>query len=313
MASTVSLAARTDPARGQDRPARPADSSITCCRSLDDDFPELFKIAAEFDDRIERTPQTTRCSMRSFIAGVVRREKLLRVRPRRGGAGHRAGRAARRRCRPAVRPACARSSIFCRRPTRSRNAAAGSFCLSRRGAGCDRRQVPPRRPHLSPAAGGDRPQHHPHRNRRRRKSARSTGFRCYRSAGSPSATRPASPRRVRLGRGEVVDIEREVALGGPLHSKGVLILSGFLGGRYRPDAAAVVQREPRLRAILWRGRRRQRVGSRTLRAAVGVGRSADPAILRRHRLGRPARPHPGDRRRQREDRGIFRRVPPGRA
>src|SRR5258707_11836511 len=38
--------------------------------------------------------------------------------------------------------------------------------------------------------------------------------------------------QVRLGRGEVVDIEREVALGGPFHSKGVLILSGFLGGRF---------------------------------------------------------------------------------
>lgn len=38
--------------------------------------------------------------------------------------------------------------------------------------------------------------------------------------------------RVRLGEGEVVDIEREVELGGPLHSKGVLILAGFLGGRY---------------------------------------------------------------------------------
>jgi predicted ATP-dependent protease len=41
--------------------------------------------------------------------------------------------------------------------------------------------------------------------------------------------------RVRLGGGEVVDIEREVDLGGPLHSKGVLILSGFLAGRYVPD------------------------------------------------------------------------------
>ncbi len=41
--------------------------------------------------------------------------------------------------------------------------------------------------------------------------------------------------RVRLGRGQVVDIEREVELGGPLHSKGVLILSGFLGARYCPD------------------------------------------------------------------------------
>ncbi|MEJ2553963.1 MAG: ATP-binding protein [Gammaproteobacteria bacterium] len=38
--------------------------------------------------------------------------------------------------------------------------------------------------------------------------------------------------RVRLGEGEVIDIEREVDLGGPLHSKGVMILSGFLGARY---------------------------------------------------------------------------------
>ena len=37
---------------------------------------------------------------------------------------------------------------------------------------------------------------------------------------------------VRLGKGEFVDIEREVALGGPIHSKGVLILAGFLGSRY---------------------------------------------------------------------------------
>ena len=41
--------------------------------------------------------------------------------------------------------------------------------------------------------------------------------------------------RVRMGRGEVVDIEREVELGGPLHSKGVMILSGYLGGRYCQD------------------------------------------------------------------------------
>jgi len=38
--------------------------------------------------------------------------------------------------------------------------------------------------------------------------------------------------RVRLGKGQVVDIEREVALGGPLHSKGVLILASYLGTRF---------------------------------------------------------------------------------
>ena len=41
--------------------------------------------------------------------------------------------------------------------------------------------------------------------------------------------------RVRLGKGEVVDVEREVELGGPIHSKGVLILSSFLGARYAPE------------------------------------------------------------------------------
>ncbi len=38
--------------------------------------------------------------------------------------------------------------------------------------------------------------------------------------------------KVRLGRGEVVDIERQVELGGPIHSKGVMILSAFLAARY---------------------------------------------------------------------------------
>ncbi len=38
--------------------------------------------------------------------------------------------------------------------------------------------------------------------------------------------------RVRLGQGKLVDIEREVELGGPLHSKGILILAGYLGEAY---------------------------------------------------------------------------------
>jgi lon-related putative ATP-dependent protease len=37
------------------------------------------------------------------------------------------------------------------------------------------------------------------------------------------------------GRGGVVDIEREVELGGPIHSKGVLILSGFLAHRFAQE------------------------------------------------------------------------------
>jgi predicted ATP-dependent protease len=41
--------------------------------------------------------------------------------------------------------------------------------------------------------------------------------------------------RVRLGSGEVVNIEREVELSGPIHSKGVLILAGFLGQRFAAE------------------------------------------------------------------------------
>lgn len=54
--------------------------------------------------------------------------------------------------------------------------------------------------------------------------------------GSFSFGRPSRiTARVRIGAGRVTDIEREVNLGGPLHSKGVMILWGFLAGRYAQD------------------------------------------------------------------------------
>jgi predicted ATP-dependent protease len=42
--------------------------------------------------------------------------------------------------------------------------------------------------------------------------------------------------RVHLGQGRVTDIEREATLGGPMHSKGVMILWGYLAGRFAEDA-----------------------------------------------------------------------------
>jgi lon-related putative ATP-dependent protease len=47
--------------------------------------------------------------------------------------------------------------------------------------------------------------------------------------------------RVGPGSGKIVDIEREVELGGPIHSKGVLILSGFIAGRYALDTPMSLQ------------------------------------------------------------------------
>lgn len=55
----------------------------------------------------------------------------------------------------------------------------------------------------------------------------------------------AEPTRItattRLGEGHVIDIQREVALGGPIHSKGVMILSAYLAARFssnRPHSLA---------------------------------------------------------------------------
>jgi lon-related putative ATP-dependent protease len=45
----------------------------------------------------------------------------------------------------------------------------------------------------------------------------------------------------RIGTGEVVDIEREVELGGAIHSKGVMILSAALSARYAPDTPLSLQ------------------------------------------------------------------------
>jgi predicted ATP-dependent protease len=49
--------------------------------------------------------------------------------------------------------------------------------------------------------------------------------------GSPSRVTAS----VGLGREGVIDIEREAKMGGPIHTKGVLILSGYLNEKYAQD------------------------------------------------------------------------------
>lgn len=54
--------------------------------------------------------------------------------------------------------------------------------------------------------------------------------------GSEAFGRPSRiTARVRLGDGQIIDIERQTEMGGPLHSKGVMILAGYLGGRYAAE------------------------------------------------------------------------------
>jgi predicted ATP-dependent protease len=47
--------------------------------------------------------------------------------------------------------------------------------------------------------------------------------------------------RARMGGPQVMDIEREIKLGGALHSKGVLIMIGYLNSRYAGDVPAALQ------------------------------------------------------------------------
>ncbi len=119
--------------------------------------------------------------------------------------------------------------------------------------------------------------------------------------------------RVRLGNGSVVDIEKEVALGGPLHSKGVLILAGFLGQRFaseRPlSLAASLVFEQSYSGIDG--------DSASCAELVALLSALAEAPVRQdsshHRVRQPARAGAAHRRGQREDRGLLRRLPGERA
>jgi predicted ATP-dependent protease len=58
------------------------------------------------------------------------------------------------------------------------------------------------------------------------------GLAAYEVGGEPFGLVARITATTRLGDGEVVDIQRETRMGGPLHAKGVLILASFLASRY---------------------------------------------------------------------------------
>ena len=197
--------------------------------SQDDDFKELFKIAADFDDRIERTPQTTLLYAR-FIAGVVRREKLL---PFDRGAVARVIERAARLVGDADRlSAGLREIVDLLQEANQLATGAGKTTVTaaevqkaidaqfRRGDRIYRRlQEEIGRKTIRIETEGEQ-------------IGQVNGLSVMTLGGLSFGNPTRITARIRLGRGEVVDIEREVELGGPLHSKGVLILSGFLGGRF---------------------------------------------------------------------------------
>ena len=195
----------------------------------DDDFKELFKIAADFDDRVERTPETTLLYAR-FIAGVVRREKLLPF--DRGAVARVIERAARLVGDSHRLSAGLREIVDLLQEADQLAAGAGKDAVTaaevqkaidaqfRRGDRIYRRlQEEIGRKTIRIETDGEQ-------------IGQVNGLSVMTLGGLSFGNPSRITARIRLGRGEVVDIEREVELGGPLHSKGVLILSGFLGGRF---------------------------------------------------------------------------------
>lgn len=197
--------------------------------SLDDDFRELFKIAADFDDRVERSPETTLLYAR-LVASVMRREQLHPF--DRGAVARVIERAARlagdadrlttglRAIVDLMQEADALAAAAAKETVGATEVDAAIAAQFRRGDRIYRRlQEEIGRGTIRIETDGA-------------EIGQVNGLAVMSLGGLAFGNPSRISARVRLGRGEVVDIEREVALGGPLHSKGVLILSGFLGGRF---------------------------------------------------------------------------------
>jgi lon-related putative ATP-dependent protease len=197
--------------------------------SRDDDFAELFKIAADFDDRIARSGDATLLYAR-VIATVVRRDHL---------------RAFDRDAVARVIEQAARLAGDSERLSTSMRATIELLQEADQvAADADKEIVGAAEVQGAIDAQirrGDRVYRRMQEEIGRRTIRIETGGAIVGqinglSVISLGALAFGNPTRitaqVRMGRGEVVDIEREVQLGGPLHSKGVLILAGFLGGRF---------------------------------------------------------------------------------
>ncbi len=199
---------------------------------LDPEFPQLFKVEADFEDGISRSPEADRefarlvatlarrDRLRAFDRGAV--ERVLREATRAAGDSTRltADVAA---VRDLVLEADHQAGVAGRPLVSARDVQAAVDAQERRG-GRLRDDVGKEilRGTLVIETSGARV------GQVNGLSVVPIGRRGF---GRPSRITA----RVRLGRGEVMDIEREVALGGPIHSKGVLILVGYLGARYSAE------------------------------------------------------------------------------
>lgn len=200
--------------------------------AADPDFPSLFKVMVDFEEQIDLTPETT-LGFARLLAGVARRGELRPL--DKGGVARvveHAGRMAGDADKVSVQVGhladlLREADYFAGNGGRKligrddvQQAIDAAVYRANRAAEQTREAII-RDTVLIDTDGA--------------KLAQINGLAVY-GLGNFSFGRPSRiTARVRMGTGEVVDIERRVELGGPLHSKGVLILSAFLGARFAAD------------------------------------------------------------------------------
>jgi lon-related putative ATP-dependent protease len=195
----------------------------------DPEFGELFKVAADFEDEMDRAPETDLLCAR-MIAAIARREKL---RPLDRGAVAR------------VIEEASRSVSDAEKLSTRIEGMADLLREADHWAGVAGRAVATAEDVRRAVEAAERRSSRV-RERLREEVLRGTllvdtqgervgqvnGLAVMQLGGFAFGHPQRITARVRLGGGKVVDIERESELGGPIHSKGVLILSGYLSGRY---------------------------------------------------------------------------------
>ncbi|MFO0902821.1 MAG: ATP-binding protein [Pirellulales bacterium] len=198
-------------------------------QAYDPDFSELFKVAADFSDEVERTPANSLLYAR-FLATLVKRDRLRPL------------------DRDAVAATLEHASRLADDSQRYSTHMRSLADLLREADHWAERAAATvvGRTHVEQAIEQRRYRSERIRERVHEEIERgtvfidTTGVRVGQVNGLSvidlGNVRFGQPSRItataRLGRGEVLDIERETKLGGAIHSKGVLILSSLLAQRY---------------------------------------------------------------------------------
>ncbi len=195
----------------------------------DPDFGELFKVSADFEEEMDRTPENNRLYAR-LISSLASRNGLIPFTS--GGvarvieqASRYAGESSKLSIRTRKLTDLLREADFWARENGREMVSAGDVerALEKQTFRSDRIQQRMReevlKENILVETSGE-------------KSGQINGLSVIKMGDNMFGQASRITANVRLGSGDILDIEREVEMGGPIHSKGVLILSGFLGERF---------------------------------------------------------------------------------